>query len=326
MDRRSVVTAIALGAFGMPEALAQSSAKVHRIGFIGGVGPASPEAAHLFRAFFDGMREHGYVEGRDYVFEGRYYGFQTERIPALVAELVALKVDVILTGASPAPEMAHRITSTIPIVLTMHGDPVASGLARSLARPGKNVTGRASIILSGKRLQLLKQVLPRLSRVALLVDPAFPLAAMEVEAIKAAALAEGVELKVHEVRSPDDFADAFASVARDRAEALTMIGGNTFYSERTRFLEHVKRSRLPSIFAIRQYVDGGGLMSYGADIEDTWRGAATYVDRILKGAKPSELAIQQAEKFAFVVNLKTAKALGITISPSLLQLATDVVR
>jgi putative ABC transport system substrate-binding protein len=301
-------------------------ARIHRIGFIGGVGPTSPEAGDLFRAFFDGMRERGYVEGRNYVFEGRYYGFQPERIPALVDELVALKVDVIVAGSSPAPETAHRITSTIPIVLTMHADPVASGLAQSLARPGKNVTGRASIILSGKRLQVLKQALPTLSRVAVLVDPVFPLAATEVAAIEAAAHAEGVEVKRYEVRSPDDFARAFAGIAKDRAGALTIIGGNTFYSERTRFLGHVTQSRLPSIFAIRQYVDGGGLMSYGADIEDTWRGAATYVDLILKGAKPAELAIQQADKFAFVVNLRTAKALGITIPPSLLQLATDVVR
>ena len=322
MDRRSFI-AVAASVLGA-RAFAQPATKVYRVGFVGGAGPDSREAADLFRAFFAGMRELGYVEGRNFVFEGRYYGFQPERIPGLVAELVALKVDVIVAGASPAPEMAQRVTSTIPIVLMMHPDPVGSGLAQSLARPGKNVTGRAGVILTGKRLQLLKEVLPALSRVALLIDPVFPLAAVELKAIEAAALAAKVELKVREVRSPGDFAGAFAGVAKDRAEALTMIGGNTFYSDRKRFLDFLKESRLPAIFGIRQYVEDGGLMSYGSDLEDAWRRSAIHVDRILKGAKPADLPIEQAEKFELVVNLKTASALGITIPQSLLQRAEVV--
>lgn len=322
MDRRSFVAAIACGG---PSVVRAQAAKSYRVGYIGGLGPTSPEAAHLFRAFFAGMRELGYVEGTHFVFEGRYYGFQHERIPALVAELVALQVDVILAGGAPAPEMAHRVTSTIPIVLTMHGDPVASGLAQSLARPGKNVTGHSSRIVIAKRLQILKEVLPSLSRMALLVDPAFPLAAAELAALESAARTANVMLKVREVRSPDAFASAFAGVASDRAEALTVIGGNVFYADRKRLLEHVRQSRLPSMFAIRQFVDDGGLMSYGADIEEAWRRSAVYVDRIFKGAKPAELAIEQSTKFELVVNARTARAIGIALPRSLLLRADEVI-
>ncbi|HVE51321.1 MAG TPA: ABC transporter substrate-binding protein, partial [Casimicrobiaceae bacterium] len=297
MDRRTFIGTALGGLFVEARpADAQTSARVHRIGFVGGLAPTAPEAAHLFRALFEALRELGYVEGRNMVFEGRYYGFRTERLPALLAELVAAKVDVIVTGAAPAPEAAHRATSTIPIVMTSHPDPVAAGLAVSLAKPRKNLTGLSIQIseIPAKRLQIIKEAVPRITRVAVLLDPVVPSAVAELRQIEAAARTLGLELRVKEVRSPAEFSSAFETMAKERIEAVVSIGGNTLFSNRTHLIELAAKRRLPSIFGTRQFADDGALMSYGPNIAANWRRAASYVDKILKGAKPGELPIEQA--------------------------------
>jgi putative tryptophan/tyrosine transport system substrate-binding protein len=326
-DRRTTVLALA-GLLPWPAAVrAQPPAKVHRVGFLGGLPPTAPQSKHLFDAFFDGMRALGYVEGRNFVFVGRYYGMDTDRLSALAAELVQAQVDVIVAGASPAPEAAHRATATIPIVTAIHGDPVGSGLALSLAKPGKNVTGVSTLTpdLGGKRLQLLKEARPGLSRAAVLLDPSVPTAALEMPYVEDAARSLKVELLVAEVRAAGDFERAFAAMVKGRAEGLVTVGGNLYFAHRARIVELAAQHRLPSIFAVRAFADAGGLMAYGADTADSFRRAAAYVDKILRGARPGDLPIEQATKLQLVVNLRTARALGLTLPPSLLARADEII-
>jgi putative ABC transport system substrate-binding protein len=306
---------------------AQPAAKVYRIGLLGSRPPTGPGASRIWEGFFQGLRELGYVEGQNILIEGRFYGERTERLPALAAELARIKVDVIVAQGPPAPEAAQRATSTIPIVMTVHQDPVGSGLVASLARPGGNVTGLSVLTteLVGKRLQLLKEAVPGISRVAVLSDPTHPTAALQLREAEVAARSLKVQLQVLEARAPSDFASAFSAMTKDRAGGLIALGTLMFFVHRTRIVELAAQSRLPAIYGAKESAEAGGLMSYGPNLRESYRRAATYVDKILKGAKPGDLPIEQPTKFEFVVNLKTAKALGLTIPPSLLLRADQVI-
>ena len=327
MDRRTLIGALALGLVAAPWlAQAQPPARAFRIGMLGGSSPASPEAAHIWGGFLGGLRELGYVEGRHFVIEGRYYGDDVERLQTLAAELARLPVDVIVAGAPPAPEAARRATSAIPIVMINHNDPVGSGLAVSLARPTGNVTGMslATAALRGKQLQLLKDVVPGLTTVAVLWNPTGP--ALELNELDVAARSLNLQLQVVAARSASEFAAAFAEARRKRAGALLPHGGSVYFANRARLAELAAESRMPVIYGVKEYVEAGGLMAYGVDLGDSARRAAGYVDKILKGAKVSDLPIEQPTKFELVVNLKTANALGLTIPPSLLLRADKVIR
>jgi len=307
---------------------AQPAAKVYRIGLLGSLPPTAPGASRIWEGFFQGLQELGYVEGQNILIEGRFYGDRTERLPALAAELVRLKVDVIVAQGPPAPEAAQRATSTIPIVMTVHQDPVGSGLVASLARPGRNVTGLSVLTteLVGKRLQLLKEAVPGISRVAVLLDPTHPTAALQLREAEVAARSLKVQLHVLEARAPSDFASAFSAMTKDRAGGLIAIGSLMFFVERTRIVELAAQSRLPAVYGAKESAEAGGLMAYGPNLRESYRHAATYVDKILKGAKPADLPVEQPTKFELVINLKTAKALRLTIPPSLLQRADELIQ
>src|SRR5438105_14013880 len=299
---------------------AQQAPKVPRIGYLASNLESSRRS---LEAFLQGLRDLGYVEGRNVVIEYRDAEGKLERLPALAAELVALKVDVILAeGGTLGPRVAMRATSTIPIVFAA-GDPVGSGLVTSLARPGGNVTGLSSFgaQLVGKRLELLKQAVPGVDRVAVLRQPAALGERTANDMLKAAdvaARALGVQPQFIEAQGPDEFARAFSDMTSARAGALTVLPSAMFLREHRRLVDLAAKNRLPAVYPQREFVDAGGLMSYGANLADLYRRAATYVDKILKGPKPADLAVEQASKFELVINLKTAKALGLTIPQSML--------
>ena len=307
----------------------QQAAKVARIGHL---SPNLAAGPHLRDAFLQGLRDLGYVEGRNVVIEYRDAEGKLERLPALAAELVALKVDVILAdGGTLGPRVAMQATTTIPIVFTSAADPVGSGLVTSLARPGGNVTGLSALgpELVGKRLELLKQAVPGIDRVAVLRGGSTlgeRVLKDMLEAADVAARALGVQPQFIEARGPDEFARAFSAMTSARAGALTVLPSNMFVRERRRLVDLAAKNRLPAVYTSREFVDAGGLMSYGAHQPDLFRRAATYVDKILKGAKPGDLPIEQATKFELVINLKTAKDLGLTIPPSVLARADDLIQ
>ncbi len=284
----------------------------------------------MTEAFLQGLRDLGYLEGRNVVIEIRDAEGKLERLPALAAELVALKVDVILAGGTAQALAAMEATRTIPIVFTAAVDPVADGLVTSLARPGGNVTGVSSLVseLVGKWLELLKQAVPGISRVAVLWHPGTLGERTEKDMLKgaeAAARALGLRLQFFEARGPADFERAFSDMTRARAGALTVWTSPMFNTERRRLVDLAAKHRLPAVYPWTEVVDAGGLMAYGANMADVFRRAATYVDRILKGAKPGDLPVEQPTKFELVINLKTAKALGLRIPPSLLGRADQVI-
>jgi putative ABC transport system substrate-binding protein len=307
---------------------AQQAAKIPRIGYLTVDLAANPD---LHEAFGQELRDLGYVEARNLVIEYRDGKGKFERLPALAAELVALKVDVIVAAGTPHALAAQQATRTIPIVLTGAGDPVASGLVSSLARPGGNVTGLSMLTpeLVGKRLELLKQAVPGVSRVAVLWQPGDYGERTEKDILKEAevtARALGVRLQVVEARGPQDFDRAFSDMTRARAGALIVLGSSMFFTERRRLVDLTAKHRLPGVYSARDSVDVGGLMSYGANLADMFRRAATYVDKILKGAKPGDLPVEQPTNFELVINLKTAKALGLTIPQTLRQRADEVIQ
>jgi ABC-type uncharacterized transport system substrate-binding protein len=298
---------------------AQPPTHVHRIGWLAGTTPTRP----LVEAFLEEMRALGYVEGQHLVLEVRSAEGQYERFPALAAELVRLPVDVLLVPNTPAALAAKQATSTIPIVMVGLDDPVGSGLVASLARPGGNIAGLTVIHpdLVGKQLEFLKDVRPTVSRVAVLRNPTNPAHALIVRAAEVAAQALGVQLHLVEAHGPDAFDSAFAAMTRAHAGALLVLGDPLFVRHRRRLTELAAMSRLPTMYASGQcpaYVEAGGLLCYGASLLNRWRREATYVDKILKGAKPADLPVEQPTKFELVINLKTAKALGLTIPQSLL--------
>jgi putative ABC transport system substrate-binding protein len=308
---------------------AQQAAKIARIGLLAGNLAASP---HLRETFRQGLRDLGYVESRNVVIEYRDAEGKPERFPALAAELVALKVDVIVAaGGTLAALAAKQATRTLPIVFIGAADPVADGLVTSLARPGGNVTGLSTLgpELVGKRLELLTQAIPGVSRIAVLWQPGGQGERTDKDMLKAAdvaAWALGVRLQFVEARGPDDFDRAFSDMTRARASALTVWGSAMFFSERRRLVDLAAKNRLPAVYSARDSVDAGGLMAYGLNFADMFRRAATYVDKILKGAKPGDLPVEQPTKFELVINLKTAKALGLTIPQSLLGRADEVIQ
>ncbi len=306
---------------------AQQAVKVARIGYLAGSLAAFPQ---LREAFIQGLRDLGYVEGRNLVIEYRSPEGKPERLPALAAELVALKVDVIVAAGTPQPLAAKQATRTIPIVFAGASDPVASGLVTSLARPGGNVTGLSLLLpeLVGKTLEQLKQAIPGVNRVAVLWQPGLGERTEKdlLKGAEAAGRALGVRLQFVEARGPADFDRAFSDMTKARSDALTVLGSNMFLIERRRLVALAAKNRLPAVYPLREWVDVGGLMAYGANLADLFRRAATYVDKILKGAKPADLPVEQPTKFELVINLKTAKALGLTIPPSLLQRADEVIQ
>ena len=306
---------------------AQQPARVPRIGVLTNAQD-TPEFRRFWDPFRQGLRERGWVEGQNIVIEWRYTEGKPELFPGLAAELVSLKVDLILASTTPGVRAAKQATSTIPIVMTYVLDPVGAGLVAGLARPGGNVTGvtyGAGPEIVGKYLELLKEAVPKLSRVAVLLAPD-PVSPVLVRETRAAAQALGVNPQLLEVRNPDEFEGAFAAMRRERADGL-LVAPHTFtFVHARRIIELAAASRLPTVYAFREPVEAGGLMGYGANAPDMFRRAAIYVDKILKGANPADLPVEQPTKFDLVINVKTAKVLGLTIPQSLLLRADEVIR
>jgi putative ABC transport system substrate-binding protein len=303
---------------------AQPATHVPRLGLLV-PGSASGYASRI-EAFRHGLRDLGYVEGHTITLEYRFADGQADRLPALVAELVRLPVDVLVVDGTVALRPAQHATTAIPIVMVA-GDPVGAGLVASLAHPGGNITGLSMMIpdLSGKRLEFLKAAVPTLSRVAVLRHRDAPVDPYVTET-QAAAHALGLQLHVLEVRSPDEFAQAFAAMTRAQADALVVIPSGLFFSQRSQLAALALQHRLPAVFLEREFVEAGGLMAYGPSLSDLSQRVATYVHKILQGAKPADLPVEQPTRFELVINLKTAQALGMTIPPSLLLLADEVIQ
>jgi putative ABC transport system substrate-binding protein len=330
VDRRRFLLTSLAGALAAPRgADAQQPTKIARIGYLTTADVATAPH-HLREAFLKGLRDLGYVEGRNLVIEYRSAEGKVERLPALAAELVSLKVDVILAPASAHVLAAKQATRTIPIVFVNSGDPVASGLVTSLARPGGNVTGLSTLTvdLVGKCLEQLHQAVPGVSRIAVLWNPGDSPERTEKDTLKraeAAGRALGVRLQFVEVRGPADFDRPFSEMVGARAGAVTVLPSTMFFLERRRLVDLAAKNRLPAVYSSRDFVDAGGLMSYGPDYADLFRRAATYVDKILKGAKPGDLPVEQPTKFELVINLKTAKALRLTFPQSVLLRADQII-
>jgi putative ABC transport system substrate-binding protein len=322
-----IIFALALGVLAAPLAAdAQPPAKVPQVGFLGGSSPST--LATYIEAFRQGLRELGYLEGRTIVIEYRYAEGRDDRLPDLAAELVRLKVDVIVTAGNAATQAAKNATRTIPIVMALVADPVVTGFIHSLARPGSNITGvtTLSLELIGKQMELLKEIVPELSRLAVLWNPASPAQVRALKGIETAARTLGVEVQFVEARGVSELDKAFAEMTRKRPGALTALSNPMFDSQQGQIAEFSAQNRLPAVYSKTAFAEAGGLLSYGARFPDLFRRAAGYVDKILKGTKPADLPVEQPTKFELVINLKTAKALGLTIPPSLLVRADKVIQ
>ena len=326
MRRREFITVLGGTAAMWPLATrAQTQRKMARIGYLGaGIRNVTPNPRD---AFLQGLRDRGYVEGQNFVLVDRYAEGQQERLPELAVELVRLEVDIIVATTSGSAKAAKNATRTIPIVMAGGGDPVGVGLVASLARPGGNVTGpsmmNAEIV--GKRMQLLKEVVPGLVRVAVLVNSVNPIHAIFWRETEPAARELGLELQSFEARVPEDLEVAFVSATRGKAGALIAFDDALTYNNRTRVVALAAASRLPALYGYREFPDEGGLMSYGANMASHFRHAADYVDKILRGAKPSDIPVEQPTKFDLVINRKTANTLGLEIPPTLLARADEVI-
>ena len=328
MNRRSFISSVTLALLAAPLAAeGQPAGKVVRIGLLD-YAASDPASAARWKAFREQLRGLGYVEGQNVVFEPRWGDGQVGRLPSLAAELVDAKVDILVTAGSEAALAAKQATNSIPIVMATGGDPVESGLVTGLAQPGGNVTGVISLIaqLAGKRLELLKQLIPQASRIAILRDPANHSSALSLRGAESAAKSLGVVVQGVGVRGPRDFDAAFLAMKRARTDAVILAENTRFIADRRRIADLAVMHRLPMMVAAKEYAEAGGLISYGTDYPDLFRHAATYVDKILKGAKPGDLPIEQPTKFELVINLKTAKAIGLTIPPSLLGRADQVIQ
>jgi putative ABC transport system substrate-binding protein len=324
--RRELLVALGAGALAWAGATrAQAPAKVRRIGLLSTTSPSV--SAPWLQAFRLGLRDLGWVEGRNISIEYRYAEGRQDRFPDLAADLVGLKVDVIVVNVTPTALAAQKATRTIPIVMVAGGDPVATGLAESLARPGGNITGLSQMIseLAGKRLELLTEIVPKLSRVAVLWNPQGVGSPLGWKEIQLPARQLGIQLHSLEVRSPDDFNQAFEAASKARAGALFVMPDPVMVTNLKRIAGLAVKSRLPSIFHVSEFADAGGLATYGPDRVDMFRRAATFVDKILKGAKPADLPVEQPTRFELVINLKTAKTLGIKIPQSIMLQATRVI-
>ena len=308
-------------------ATAQQPTKIPQIGYLAGASPSSNPART--QAFRQGLRELGYVEGKNIVSEWRFAEEKLDRLPALAAELVRLKVDVIVTAGPIPTRSAKEATSTIPIVMTQDSDPVGNGFVASLARPGGNITGLSTLApeLSGKRLELLKEIVPRLSSVAVFGTSTIPGNAQSLKEVEFAAGAFGVKLQYLDVLGPKDIETAFRTAGKGRADAvLWLVAAAVASAHRTKIADLAVKGRLPVIYPGRSYVEAGGLMTYGVNVEDLDRRATTYVDKILKGAKPADLPVEQPTKFELIINLKAAKQIGLTIPPNVLARADKVIK
>jgi putative ABC transport system substrate-binding protein len=321
----SILVAMMLLAVGVT-AQAQQPKKVPRIGFLIGSSPAA--IAARIEAFRQGLRDLGYVEGKNIVIEWRYAEGKLDRLPALAAELVRLKIDIIGTGSPATTRAAKEATVTIPIVMAQDTDPVANGFVASLARPGGNITGLSTLApeLSGKQLELLKETVPRLSRMAVLGNSTLPGNAQALKEMELAAGAFKVQLQYVDVLDLKDIETAFRAVSKGRADAVLVLGNPIFLSQRIQITDLAVKSRLPAIYERPEYVDDGGLMTYGVNINELYRRAATYVDKILKGAKPADLPVEQPTKFELLINLKTAKQIGLTVPQRVLLKADRVIK
>ena len=319
-----LVAALLLTVGAMAEA--QQPTKIPLIGSLSGSAPSTSPARR--EAFRQGLRELGYVEGKNIAIEQRYAEGKFDRLPALAAELVRLKVDIIVTAGPQTTRPAKQATSTIPIVMAQDPDPVGNGFVASLARPGGNITGLATFApeLSGKQLELLKETVSKLSRVAVLWNPQDQMSTLSWNEIQPPGRSLKVRLHSIEVRNSSDFDRAFEDTTRARVGALAIMPAPVFVVNLKRIADFAVKSRLPSIFHVAEFVDSGGLVSYGADRSDMFRRAATYADKILKGVKPADLPVEQPTKFEFVINLKTAKQIGLTIPPNVLARADRVIK
>jgi ABC-type uncharacterized transport system substrate-binding protein len=320
-----LVIFVALAACGAV-AQAQQQPKIPRIGFL--TNNSSTGLAAADEAFRQGLRALGYVEGKSLVIEYRYGEGKVGRLAEMAVELVRLKVGVIVTGGPTSTRTAKQATSTIPIVMASDPDPVANGFVASLARPGGNITGLATLSpeLSGKRLELLKEILPKLSRVAVLGTSTTPGTAQELKEAELAAGAFGVKLQCFNVLDPKDIEAGFRAASKERADAVLVLNSAILLSQRTQVVDLAAKSRIPAIYWAPEFVEAGGLMTYSVSFIDLHRRAATYVDKILKGAKPADLPVEQPKKFEFIINLKAAKQIGLTISPNVLVRADKVIR
>jgi ABC-type uncharacterized transport system substrate-binding protein len=304
---------------------AQQANKSPRIGMLISGSPSTHRSR--IDAFRQGLRELGYVEGRNIAIEYRYADGKFERLPELAAELVRVKVDIIVTSGSIVTPVAKKATSTIPIVMAQDNDPVATGGVASLARPGGNITGLSQMSpeLNGKRLELLKEIVPKLSRVAIFGNATEPGNAPALKETEEVARTLGIKFQYVEIQKPDDFESAFEAATRGQAQAVIWLASPITFIHRKRIMELAAKSRLPAVYTTGEYPDVGGFMSYGPSYVDLFRRAATYVDKILKGAKPGDLPVEQPTKFELVINLKTAKQLGVTIPQSVLYRADRVI-
>ena len=322
----SLILALALLAVPLV-AEAQGPGKAYRIGWLSTSAPTAPESGPHYASFVLGLRELGYVAGKNIVIESRYDEGKPERLSDLAAELVRLQLDVIVAVATPKVRAAQQATKTTPIVMVGVVDPVGAGLVASLGRPGGNTTGLSilSVELSGKRLELLKEVVPGVSHVAVLWNPINQSNVRQLEESKVAAQAMGVNLQPLEVRGPQDLEDAFQAATRARANALMALDDPGIFIQRARIVALAAKSGLPAVYGLTGFAETGGLMSYGTNLREHFRRAATYVDKILKGGKPADIPVEQPTTFELEINLKTAKALGLTIPKSILVRADRVI-
>ena len=327
-DRRGFINRVALGFIAAPLTTeAQQAGKVHRIGCLS--SGTSPDAQQRFEVLRQGLRELGWVDGQNIVIEYRIAEGRFDRLPDLAAELVRHKVDIIVAVPTPAAVAAKKATAAIPIVMIGVADPVGLGLIASLARPGGNVTGLSwsvGVELWVKQLELLKEILPKDRRVAILSNPANPFQALAIEDLKVAARSLGLRLQLLETRSPDEFDGAFAAMAKEHAGAVLVISDTIFSAQRARIADLEAKNQLPSMHGLKSDAEAGALMAYGPNFPDQFRRAAIYVDKILKGANPADLPAEQPTTFELVINMKTAKALGLTIPQSLLLRADEMIQ
>ena len=328
LDRRTFIGGVVGGLLAAPlAARAQRAGEVYRIGYLS--TPTRESVEHGLDAFLQKLRELGWVDGQNLTIEYRWADGNVERLPDLAADLVRRKVDVIVAPAGSAALAAKNATSSIPIVMIFPSDPVETGLVASLSRPGGNITGTtftAGPEIFGKQLQILKETISHASRVAILSNPADPSFALQVRDVEATARTLGIRLQHVEARGPEEFESTFAAMARGRADALLVTGSSTFLAHRFRLAELAIKARLPTMLSFRESVEAGGLMAYAVNMVDFVGRAAVYVDKILKGAKPADLPIEQPTKFELIINLKTAKTLGLKIPQTLLLRADEVIQ
>lgn len=324
--RREVITLLGAATAARPLMVqAQPTSRVPRIGFLGNSTAALE--ANLIGPFRDGLRELGYIEGQNIIIEYRWAEGKYERFPTLIRELIDLKVDVMVTAGTPAALAVKTAATSVPLVMAAVGDPVGTGIVASLKRPGGNITGLSGMApdLEGKRLELLREFVPKLSRVAVFWNPANAFNPAAMMQARAAADVLRIDLLPLAVRTTEALDDAFAAIVKERPEALVTFADRIFLHNRLRIMDFAAKNRLPSVNAYRELVEAGGLMSYGPSYEDMHRHAAVYVDKILKGAKPADLPVEQPTKFVLLINLKVAKALGLEVPPTVLVRADEVI-